>query len=382
MGRGEAIEISVIIVNYQVATMVLEATASVARQRFAGRDGGDGRLEILVVDNASSPADLARLDRLHPSVVQIRNSHNLGFAQANNQAIRQAKGRYLCFLNPDTLMLDGALDAMLQYCDCHPGTGAVGPRTWADRGRTLLLPPGDPPTLAFLLGQMVAPLLPIGGGSPSRRWHSRTLTVWRSHLPVEVPMLSGGCLVTPKAVIDQVGGFDPGYFLYYEDTDWCRRVRQAGYRLVYVPDAEIVHYFNQSAQRNPREALGHALRSQARFVEVHYGLLGRWLYSALRAMRERLDRRRTPSVPAGILDLGSLCSPPGWRLPEISPPGERLIEIGFNPSFVPSAAAFVQGAEHRLSSEVWERLQPGRYYARLLDPERVSPLMVWSWVKE
>jgi hypothetical protein len=194
-------------------------------------------------------------------------------------------------------------------------------------------------------------------------------------------MLSGACILTPRSVIDRVGGFDPGYFLYYEDTDWCRRVRLAGYRLVYVPGAEIVHYFNQSAKQDILGAQGHAERSQARFVAVHYGRPGQLLYAAAKALGRRLVMRRTTGAPAGMIDLGVLVDSPRWRLPEVTSGRERVVEIGFDWRCVPSAAAFVSDADYQLSAAIWARLQPGRYYARLLDVETLKPLGAWSWVK-
>jgi GT2 family glycosyltransferase len=206
------------------------------------------------------------------------------------------------------------------------------------------------------------------------------MTVWRRREPLEVPMLSGACILTRRSVIDRVGGFDPGYFLYYEDTDWCRRVRLAGYPLVYVPDAEIVHYFNQSAQQDVGEAQDHARRSQARFVAIHYGRPGRFLYTAIKALHDRPAGRAAIRSP-GVIDFGVLADAPTWRLPESSSGRERVVEIGFNRRLVPAAAAFAHGADFHLSPAIWTRLQPGRYYARLLDAETLQPLGAWSWVK-
>ena len=166
MSEAAAVDLSVIIVNYNVALLVLKAVASLEGQRFAGQSGGDGRLEILVIDNASSADDLACLEQLPSSVVLVRNDRNVGFAAANNQGIQHAAGRFLCLLNPDTRVLDGALDALLQHLYRHPEVGAVGPRFWADDERTILLPPGDPPTLSFLLSGLV--------GVPCGPWQSVT----------------------------------------------------------------------------------------------------------------------------------------------------------------------------------------------------------------
>lgn len=375
------IDLSVIIVNYNVAQHILEAVASLERQKFAGPDGREGCLEIIIIDNASLPADVALLQGLPSGVVLVRNERNVGFAAANNQGIERASGQYLCFLNPDTKVLDGALEALLQHLYRHSEVGAVGPRIWADDERTVLLPPGDPPTLFFLINQFVGGAFPAWGQWHAGRWNGYALTFWRSRTPLEVPMLSGACIAVSRRVVEQIGGFDPRYFLYYEDADWCRRVRRAGYRLVVVPDAQIAHYYNQSAQCDPMRSQGHARWSQTQFVETHYGRLGLWLYLATRVVSDRIASRRQPAPAGQVIDLGRLTASPHFSVRHGVPSHDVVVQIGYNRHFIPSAAAFVHHAEFQLPQGVWERMQPGRYYARMIDPETLQSLALWSWDK-
>src|SRR5262249_11731937 len=153
------------------------------------------------------------------------------------------------FLNPDTVPFPGVLATLLAALDGDPRVGAVAPRLWWDETRTLLLPPIPLPTLADMVAR--------GGG---RRlagfgdWCSRRLARWafrtgHADRTTHLPMLSGAFLLARRRVVDEVGGFDPGFPLYLEDADWCRRVRRAGHRLAYVPAAEVVHRFDQSAQQ-------------------------------------------------------------------------------------------------------------------------------------
>lgn len=380
MSANGEIDLSVIIVNYNVAPLVMQVVASLRRQKFAGQDGNEGRLEILVIDNASSPEDRVYLERLPSSVVLLRNDRNVGFAAANNQGIKRASGRYLCFLNPDAMVLDGALEVLLQHLSRHPEVGAVGPKIWADDERTLLLPPGDPPTLSFILAQLLGGAFPAVGRWHGRQWCRRALAFWSSHEPVRVPMLSGACILTSRTTLDQVGGFDSRYFLYYEDTDWCRRLRRAGYHLVVVPAAEIVHYYNQSAKLDPNAA-GRALLSQARFVEVHFGVWGRLLYEAAKAVNNRANRRRCPIMRPQAIELGCLQVPPRLCVSGVVSSREPLIQISQDWSFVPSAAVVVRTADFRFPPSVWDRMQPGRYYARMINPQSLRVLAIWSWEK-
>jgi hypothetical protein len=194
-------------------------------------------------------------------------------------------------------------------------------------------------------------------------------------------MLSGACLMTSRQILDTVGGFDPGYFLYYEDTDWCRRVSQAGYQLHQVPDAEIVHYYNQSAKSSSDAAARYARQSQARFVRSHYGRAGTMIYTLALAAGKRLAERRQRANVAGVIDLGRCQAPPHFSVPDGRASSPFLTQIGYNPLFVPSAAGFLYSREFHLSSGFWDRLQAGRYYTRIIEPDTFTPLGTWTWEK-
>ena len=381
MSPSGQVDLSVIIVNYNVASLVLQAVASLERQKFAGPNGRDGRLEILVIDNASSPEDVACLKGLPPSVILLRNEQNLGFAAATNQGIERSSGRYLCFLNPDTKVLDGALEILLQHLYQHPEVGAVGPRIWADDERTLCFSPLEPPTLSFMLARLLGSGFPLVGPWHTRQWHRLVHGFWRSQMPVTVPMLSGACIVTSRMVVGRVGRFDPCYFLFYEDADWCRRVRRAGYRLVCVPGAEVIHYYHQSARQDPLVTRHHARGSRDRFVGIHYGRLGVMAYKAVEAIGGYMNRWWPPDTSQEIIDLGYRTEPPRLCVEGVASACELMVQIGVNECFIPSAAAFTRIAEFQISKEVWGRMPPGRYYAAIIDAEALRSLAIWSWVK-
>lgn len=377
-----SVDLSVIIVNYNVSDLVLQAVESVSAQRFAGSDGRNGRFEIVVIDNASRDADAAMLERLPPSVAVIRNRTNLGFAAANNQGIERARGRYVCLLNPDTRLLDGSVEALRRCLDRHPGAGMVGPRIWADDERTLQLPPGDPPSLSFLIGRALGEAIPSLRRRRAKRWCREAIRFWRAEVPMTVTMLSGACLMVARETLRRVGGFDPGFFLYYEDADLCRRIRRQGLRLVVVPAAEVVHYYNQSAQADPHGAWSHAMVSERRFVRVHYGPLGAAMHRATTALGRRTAHRSEAADRIGVIDLGAVMQPPRFELPVGSASEQaRLWQISPDRWCAPSAGAFVTESTFSLSRAVWDRLMPGRYYVQAADPDTCRALGCWSWIK-
>ncbi len=216
-------------------------------------------IEIIVVDNASADGSAAMVAAEFPSVRLLANAENRGFTGGNNQGIALAHGRYLLFLNPDTEIVGEALTTMTAYLDAHPDVGVVGPQ--------LRYGDGSPqssrrrfPTLLTALFEST-PLAWHWPNNPWARWyrmedrashvtrHTANMKSQSEDHGEEVDWLVGAALMTRRAVIEQVGGFDEGYFMYSEDLDWCRRVKAAGWRIFYLPTAEIIHYEGKSSEQ-------------------------------------------------------------------------------------------------------------------------------------
>ena len=305
-------DLSIIIVNYRSASYTLHAVASALEQEVARSDGdGRGEMEVLVIDNGSSPEDAALLEGLPRSVKLIRNGANIGFAAAANQGIREASGKFICLLNPDTHLFPGALKRLLEHLHDHPEVAAAGPRAWWDEERTVLLPLVRLPTPGSMIVESLAGLNYRIGRAFCRLWHHRDLALWQSADPMPIDMLCGACLVIRREILGRVGGFDPAYPLYYEDADWCRRVRRQGYSLAYVPAAEIVHYYNQSAQSVPEESMEWVVRSRRRYLEKEFGRWPAALCERIAAAAGRLAGRWNLAPPEPLyVDLGPQQEPP------------------------------------------------------------------------
>lgn len=199
---------------------------------------------------------------------------------------------------------------------------------------------------------------------------------------MNIDMLCGACLVIRRAVLDRVGGFDPSYMLYYEDADWCRRVRRHGYRLAFVPAAEIVHYYNQSAQAVAEQSSEWMIRSRNYYLEKQFGRWPAALCRRVRAGIGRLAERWDPAPPAHLyLDLGPQEEPPRFGDREADVQREVLFEVSHHWSFAFKVAAFRPTPELRFPLSVWKRLQPGRYYTRLTDLATSRQVRIWSWQK-
>jgi len=192
-------------------------------------------LEVYVVDNASTDGSAVAVEAAFPQVKVIRNEVRQGFSTNNNVVLRRGRGRYLMLLNDDTLVLDSALDRMVEFMDAHPQAGAVG--------SFLLNPDGSfQPAFARFPHPVAEALWPV------MNWYHRL--VRHADQPFKVDSVHGAAMLVRREVIEQVGvldtAFDP---IYSEEVDWCFRIKQAGWRIYAFPQARIIHYGGQTMNR-------------------------------------------------------------------------------------------------------------------------------------
>jgi hypothetical protein len=303
--------VSVLVVNYNTAALTKSCVASLRAQAVRDHMSGAEGVEVIVIDNASRPDERRAFDGL--DAILILNDKNRGYGAALNQALTRATGEFLLFSNSDTWYFPGALQKLLDGFQRLPCCGAVGPRLWWDREREFLLPPSDPVTpFSFLLAAVVRHRRTLANYRADR-WRRRALDYWQARTPLEQPLLSGACLLTHRAVINTCGGFDERFHLYYEDTDWCRQVRRKGYRLYYIPEAEVAHLYNQSAGQTTNAAQRAGNASLEYYFRKHYGRLC-WRLLTLANMN-RGSAKRQAEVSADYNDLGALQEPPTFSLP-------------------------------------------------------------------
>lgn len=222
-------DLSIIIVSFNVKRLLKKSLGCLAKSRG----------EIIVVDNASSDGSVRMIMNNFPQVKLIKNKKNLGFAIAVNQGIKAAKGKYIFLLNPDVETKRDALERLARFAQKNPKVGVIGGR--------LLNPDGTIQGSCFhqlTLANAVREFW-LGEKGAFEKYAPQTQE------PVAVEAVVGACMLIPKKVIKQVGLFDEGYFMYFEDLDYCRRVRKAGLKVYYLPQAEFVHYHGASGEEIP-----------------------------------------------------------------------------------------------------------------------------------
>ncbi len=226
--------VSIVIVSYNTREL-LEACLTSVFTSVAGIS-----FEVWVVDNASSDGSADMVEKRFPLVHCIRNDANLGFARANNSAIRQAQGRYVVLLNSDTVMTPSALETITAYMDAHPDVAVCGGQLLNQDG-TLQNSIANIPTLAteLLNKSVLRRLFP-------RRYPGKE---WQVEVPIEVESIIGACMVVSSEAIAQVGMLDERYFFFFEETDWCLAMRQAGWKVCFHPQTRIFHLQGASAKK-------------------------------------------------------------------------------------------------------------------------------------
>jgi len=259
-------------------------------------------LEILVVDNASADqsADMVRCE--FPEVRLIRSDRNLGFANANNLAAESANGRYLILLNSDAVLSKGVIERAVARMDQHPEVGMAGGRLSDEQG-------GLQPS-ARLFPTLLLEFFTLSGLAdrfPRSRLLGAFNRTWANpEVAAEVDWVPGAFAIIRRDVLTDTGLFDPRYFLYYEEVDLCRRIRQQGFRILYWPDLRIMHIGGESSRTLKDQTLSSAgsqltlwrMRSQALYYRKWHGWLGAFtvrgleqLWHGLRSLR---NRHRSP----------------------------------------------------------------------------------------
>jgi GT2 family glycosyltransferase len=254
-------EVSVVIVHYETPMALIECLG--ALRVSVGFSG----LEVFVVDNASQAFDASACERALPGVTVIQNSQNVGFASASNQGLRSATGRYLLLLNPDAQVEPDALETIVRYMDAHPDVGCATAR--------LVLPDGTldlacrrsfpTPIRAFYRLTLLSRLFP-----GSRRFGQYNLTYLDEHREADIDAPCGAFMMVRAEIRDTVGLLDERYFMYGEDLDWAFRMKEAGWRVRYVP-AAAVHHTKRASSRSWRPRTVRAFHDAMRiFYREHY----------------------------------------------------------------------------------------------------------------
>lgn len=261
-------DLSIIIVSWNVCDLLAACLDSIITTTWDKLE-----LELIVVDSASTDATVVMLGQRYPQVRLLPQTQNLGFTRCNNLGLQAATGRHLMLLNPDTEVIGNALVTLVNFLDTYSDVGIVGPHTLNSDGTTQSTRRRFPtPSILFVESTWLQPYV------------SRALldTYYLANSSndnniLEVDWAQGSALMARRAVYEQVGGLDEGYVMYSEEVDWCKRAKNAGWRVFYVGTAQIIHHGGKSTEQVV--ARSHVLfqKSKLRYTRKYHG----WLMTEL-----------------------------------------------------------------------------------------------------
>jgi GT2 family glycosyltransferase len=364
------VDLSIVIVSYNVRELLAECLASV---EVSGRGL---RQEVIVVDNASRDGSAAVVrDRFGWATV-VENRQNAGFARATNQGIRCSRARYILLLNPDSVVLPDCLPDIVTFMDRRSDCGGLTCKVWLDRRRQWLVsnfesadPQREILTGTRLLGHVLA-----GNRRLESIWHRRW-NVWQAQEPCQIDYIQGNFMLVRRSAVEHVGELDERFFMYFEDGDWSRRFRKAGWNFYFYPQADVVHHISQSTKQEGERLGKMYLDSRKYYLRKHFG----WFSDSLVRLMLKSDpylwrllgrTQQPPSRMGGLIDFKNAPATLSWT--PVAGAASYVLELSPNPFFLGTVATWTAGpSAHLPLQELRNTIFSSAYWRAV--PMTVSP---------
>jgi GT2 family glycosyltransferase len=287
------VDLSIIIVNWNTKEYLLPCLKSIFK-------GGQGTgWEVIVVDNGTRDGSREEVKKVFPSAHLIENEKNFGFAKAANQGLQKGSGRYILLLNPDTQVKSGAIERLVSFMDAHSDVGVAGAQLLNADGTKQNSIANFPSLGTELLNKsLLRWLFPKKFPGKERNYSE----------PIEVDSVIGACMMVRRDTLDQVGLLDEDYFLFLEETDWCYRMKKAGWKIYHVLQAEVYHFQGKSAETVKKRARIEFYRSRYHFFKKNRGNL-QWFFLLIGLM----IRLGFQLLAMGVVSLMTLFTIKSWR---------------------------------------------------------------------
>jgi len=268
--------LTIITVNWNTREMLRNCLESIKQHC------GFQKIKVIVVDNNSRDGSKEMVQTFFPEVKLINSGGNIGFGKANNLAFHQANTPFILFLNPDTVVMNGTIEGMIEFMKSHPKVGAMSCK---------IIYPSDQTEMEGIDGETHA--LPLQWLPSPLTWLFRILFLsekmiekFKRYLPYQDPnksgyvsLLAGACLMVRREILEQIGCFDERFFMYAEDYDLCRRIKDAGWQLYYMSEVKIAHHVGGASKKAPSQFSTLMMcQSISQFMEKYYGRIGKILY--------------------------------------------------------------------------------------------------------
>jgi len=269
-GEKLVCRLAIVIVSWNTCNLLRQCLRSL-KQEIAACRLNDKDVAVFVIDNNSADGSPDMVQSEHAWVNLTRNADNLGFARANNQALKKIDADFVLLLNPDTEVRAGVIDQLLNFMQEHPQAGVVAPQLLSTDG-SIQKSCRAFPTFSGMLYE----LLGLSRLFPQvEKFRQYKMLDWNHDDERQVDQPEGACLLIRKETLNQVGLLDEGYFMLFEEVDWCFRTKQTGWQIWFTPKAQVVHHYGQSIKQVKTRMILSSHRGLYRFWHKHYRQ-GRW----------------------------------------------------------------------------------------------------------
>lgn len=256
-------QVSIVIVSWNAKSYLAECLLSLRSGAYGGA------METIVVDNGSKDGSIEMVRERFPEVRLICNDENLGFAKANNLGIFEAAGDYIALINSDVRILPNCITTLVDYCESHPTVGLVGPYIIGANGEQQLSCRAAPNLWNMLCRALALDVLFSGSGV----FNGYYLGHLDHAAEASVDILSGCFWLAPRRALADVGLLDESFFIYGEDMDWCKRYLDAGWEIVFVPQAASIHYGGASSANSPVRFFVEKQKADLQYWRKHHSFL-------------------------------------------------------------------------------------------------------------
>ena len=330
----------------------------------------DIRIEIIVVDNCSEDGSAGLIKSHFPGVILIENKENAGFGKAHNQAFRLSKGKYFLILNPDTVIFPEAINKMVAFMESHEHAGVAGCKIFWDNDKNFMFPDLRIHNLKTSIIQFTS-FCSFFPNSLISKWYWKTAyPLWdtKTKIPIEVDGITGGLMLVRREAFESVGFFDENFFLFFEEHDLLRRIKKGGWEIYYLPDAEILHYFEESFRNSSIDIDTVYMQSALYYYKKYYTIIGILVIKSLLMFNKCilfLERNifHTKNISTEVYPADNKLIIKWFPHKE----AERyLVELSYSPAFCDRGGMYVEGETLFLKDDILNRLPNKTGFVRVI----------------
>lgn len=322
--------------------------------------------EIIVVDNSSDDGCAEIVRSKFPKIKLIVNTENVGFGKAHNQSYRISHGKYFLVLNPDTIIFPNAINRMVDFMEKHLDSGVVGCKMFWDNDKNFMFPDMRIHSLKTALIHFTSFCRYFPNSFISRWYWSSTYIMWNTKVPIPVDGITGGIMLFRKEAFESVGGFDENFFLFFEEHDLLKRIKKKGWKIYYLPDAEIQHYFEESVRNSALDISSVYFKSALYYYRKHYKIFGYVFIKLLVKLNSLLLKKYITHEKNKYTEIHPINDMLIIKWPISEHAKKYIVEISYSSTFADRGGMYIEGNTLYMKSSILNRLPNKTGFLRII----------------